>query len=508
MYRKSQQPELTPENFKLTPGTKLSPDNRWVIMAELIPWHEFEEEYAKTFDPEKGAPAKLFRIALGSLIIKEKLGVSDRETVEQIKENPYLQYFIGLKSYSFEAPFESSMLVHFRQRISVELVNKVNEKMVKQGREKTEVKEENSESVEEEIGEKKNKGKLILDATCAPADIRYPTDLEILNQARKSTETIIDILYYTLKGKLKKKPRTRRNIARKQYLEIAKKRRPSQNETRKAIGQQLKYIKKNLSHIERLISEGATVESLNKRQTNLLSVVKKVYEQQLEMWEKKTQSVAQRIVSITQPHIRPIVRGKAGKPTEFGAKLSVSCVDNYVFLDRISWENFNESGDLKEQVEKFKKTYGYYPESVHVDRIYRTRANRAWCKERGIRISDPKLGRPPKNVSDLDKKQAIDDERFRNAIEGKFGQAKRRFSLNLVMTKLPETEETAIAITFLTVNLSKLLRQLLSLFFSLFLKSKTDELNSQHYIIKNYTSSNFTAVKLIDCQGNYWPLVA
>lgn len=109
---------------------------------------------------------------------------------------------------------------------------------------------------------------------------------------------------------------------------------------------------------------------------------------------------------MTQPHIRPIVRGKAGKPTEFGAKLSVSCVDNYIFLDRISWENFNESRDLKEQVEKYRKTYGYYPESVHVDKIYRTKENRAWCKERGIRMSGPKLGRPPKNISQQDKKQA------------------------------------------------------------------------------------------------------
>jgi hypothetical protein len=122
-------------------------------------------------------------------------------------------------------------------------------------------------------------------------------------------------------------------------------------------------------------------------------------------------------------------------------------------LDRISWENFNESGDLKLQVEKYRETYGCYPESIHVDRIYRTRENRAWCQERGIRMSGPKLGRPPKNISDFEKKQARDDERFRNAIEGKFGQAKRTFSLNLVMTKLPETSETSIAITFLVVNL-------------------------------------------------------
>ena len=131
MYRQSQEPPITPENFELSPGTKLSTDNRWVIMASLIPWDDFEEEYAKLFDAEKGAPAKSFRMALGSLIIKETLGTSDRETIEQIKENPYLQYFIGLNSYQQEPPVEASMLVHFRKRIDVELVNKINEEMVK-----------------------------------------------------------------------------------------------------------------------------------------------------------------------------------------------------------------------------------------------------------------------------------------------------------------------------------------------------------------------------------------
>ena len=112
---------------------------------------------------------------------------------------------------------------------------------------------------------------------------------------------------------------------------------------------------------------------------------------------------------------------------------------------------------------------GYYPSSVHVDRIYRTRENRAWCKEKGIRISGPPLGRPPKNVSKETKKQAQDDERFRNAIEGKFGQGKRRYGLNCIMTKLSETSETSIAITFLVINLSTLLRQVNCLFLSLFL---------------------------------------
>ncbi len=105
-----------------------------------------------------------------------------------------------------------------------------------------------------------------------------------------------------------------------------------------------------------------------------------------------------------------------------------------------------------------------YPESVHVDRIYRTRSNRAFCKERGIRISGPPLGRPPAFVSNEKKKQAQQDETVRNAIEGKFGVSKRRFNLNRVMAKLPHTSPTAIAITFLVMNLSTLLRQVFCLF--------------------------------------------
>jgi hypothetical protein len=191
----------------------------------------------------------------------------------------------------------------------------------------------------------------------------------------------------------------------------------------------------------------------------MLLVVNEVYRQQLSMFENKKNSIENRIVSLSQPHIRPIVRGKARGSVEFGAKLSASTYNGYVFLDRLSWDNFNESGDLKAQVEKYKSLTGYYPESVHADKIYRTRKNREWCKEKGIRLSGPPLGRPPLNVSLEDKKQARLDESVRNSIEGKFGEGKRRYSLNKIMTKLPNTSVTSIAIIFLVMNLSKLVRQ-------------------------------------------------
>jgi len=202
-------------------------------------------------------------------------------------------------------------------------------------------------------------------------------------------------------------------------------------------------------------------------------VARELFRQQLEMYENNSHRVDDRIVSISQPHIRPIVRGKAGRPTEFGAKLSISVVRGFSFVDRRSWDSYNEGSDLIEQIETYRRRFGCYPESVHVDKIYRTRENRAYCKKHGIRMSGSPLGRrifrmttQAQTVSATDKKQAAVDEAIRNQVEGKFGQAKRRFSLGRIMTKLASTSAAQISLRFLVMNLERALRQL---FLSLFL---------------------------------------
>ena len=172
------------------------------------------------------------------------------------------------------------------------------------------------------------------------------------------------------------------------------------------------------------------------------------------------------MVIISQPHVRPIKRGKAGRETEFGAKLSISVVNGFSFVDRLSWDNYNEGADLVEQIETFHHRFGCYPESVHVDKIYRTRANRTFCKAHGIRMSGPPLGRPPKHVLAEEKKQAVADEAIRNCVEGKFGQGKRRFGLGRIMAKLASTSATQIALSFLVMNLEMALKRF---FFSLLL---------------------------------------
>jgi transposase, IS5 family len=496
MYRTSPPGQLSFENFYLPFGGKLSSDNRWVKLAKLIPWETLEAKYAEQFSATMGAPAKSFRVALGTLIIKEKLGTSDEETVEQIRENPYLQYFLGKSEYHDEAPFDPSMLVHFRKRLSLELLGQVNEAVVEamlgvSGDSPEPQTTASSESSSE--ASPPNQGQLIVDATCAPADIRYPTDLSLLNEARENSEIILDTLYLQVIDQFKTKPRTYRKLARKAFLSVSRTRRPSRKLRRKGIRQQLNYLGRNLRHIDALIAAGAQVAQLSRRQYRMLLVITEVMRQQRAMYETKTQRIDDRIVSITQPHVRPIVRGKAGVPVEFGAKLSVSCINGCVFLDRLSWDNFNESTHLQDQVEAYRIRFGCYPESVHADQIYRTRDNRSWCKAHGIRLSGPPLGRPKQDQSVQDelKQQARKDQKVRVWIEGKFGQAKRRFSLARVMAKLADTAQSAIAITFLVLNLERWLRLLLILLFGLFALG----LQALHRFLERYEAAKTVIVK-------------
>lgn len=133
MYRREHLHQLSFEDFFLQFGGKLSGDNRWIKLAELIPWDELEDDYAAQFCKGFGAPAKPFCMALAALIIKARLGLMDEELVEQIKENPYLQFFIGLEAFQYSAPFDPSMIVYFRKRLPAAIVNDCNERIVRYG---------------------------------------------------------------------------------------------------------------------------------------------------------------------------------------------------------------------------------------------------------------------------------------------------------------------------------------------------------------------------------------
>jgi IS5 family transposase len=184
------------------------------------------------------------------------------------------------------------------------------------------------------------------------------------------------------------------------------------------------------------------------------------------MHEERSHRIADRIVSISQPHVRPIVRGKAGKKVEFGAKVSISHLkDGYVVIDHLNWDAYNEGGDLIGQIESYKDRFGCYPASVHADTIYRTRENRRYCKERDIRLSGKALGRPKKETAEnkeqlkAERHRTRQDEKDRIPVEGAFGNLKRKGTLDRIMAKLAHTSESVIHVAIIVLNLNKWLRE-------------------------------------------------
>lgn len=494
--------------FAMPFGGEINPDNRWVRKRDLFPWTYIEELYEETLSgSDKGCAAIAASVAFGAIYIQEFFGITDRETVAQIQENPYLQYFIGYQSYRPEEPFDHSQMVTFRKRFSKEILDKINRRIAAEAlglmsegsvthedetgseedensgdggssgesgapgeRQDSDEPIEDTRTFEEKAAE--NSGQLIVDATCIPADIPYPTDVNLLNESREKSEEIIDQLHAPHKGILKR-PRTYRERAHKKYVVFSKQRKPSRKKIRKAIKKQLGYLKRNLAAIKDMVeTREPGLSLLSKRHYKLLLVINEVYRQQRYMYDKNIHKVDHRIVNIYQPHVRPIVRGKAGTPTEFGPKISISLQEGLSFVDRLNWEAYNESGDLPEQIERYKQRHGRYPKSAHADQLYRTRKNRKYCHDRGIRLSGPRLGRPPKETEENKeylarlKQQQRQDECDRQAVEGKFGQGKRRFRLDHIMTKLAVTSETTIMMAFIIMNIEKILKDLL---FGLFL---------------------------------------
>ena len=462
--------QLSFSDFRTPFEQGLDGNNRWIRLANQIPWDDLARIYVNSLRTDFGRPSVDARVVIGAMIIKHKKCLSDDETIEEIQENPYLQFFLGFTEFSHQRVFDPSLFVALRKRMGAEVFEQMNQAFLatietsqqrKVQKSKPNRKANCSDSQEnisescqsstDKASDKKvaNHGTLIVDASVAPQDIKYPTDLDLLNACRENTEQIIDELYVVERGK--RKPRTYRKIARNDYLATARKKKKSKKILRQSIRKQLNYVKRNIKIIHRLLD--STTQWSSFRSMRNFWIIQEIYRQQQEMYDNRSHKISDRIVSLSQPHVRPIVRGKAGKDVEFGAKLSVSLVNGFAHLDRISWDAYNESGDLISQVENYRSRYGFYPEVVISDNIYGTRDNRKQLELKGIRFSGKSLGRPIK-LSRQQKQMLRTEARLRNRIEGKFGEGKRKYDLNLVKAKTMNTSESWIAAVFFVMNLA------------------------------------------------------
>lgn len=454
--------QLTIEEFKTPFETSLLEDNRWVQLAKLVPWDSFAGAYISMMNADIGRPGLSPRMVLGALIIKHRENLDDRGVIAAIQENVYMQYFVGLKGFSPEPIFDPSLFVELRKRVGAKTFDQLNADLIKSVSQKDDQKHNSKKpggpDKDREDSRADNKGKLQMDATVADQYITYPTDSNILNSSRKQCEKMIDKLY-ELNGKEGTKPRTYRRKMDTAFLNYSKKKNKSKATHRKMNRKLLECVNRDLRHIDTFLDVFQADQRsfpLNRKEHKMLLVIRTVYLQQRQMYDEKSNSCKDRIVSIFQPHVRPIPRGKVNARIEFGSKLGVSLDQGFARIDTFSWNAYNESSDLIPQVESYKKLHGHYPGLVQVDKIYATRENRKWLSERFIRITAPALGRKSKaqkEESYYRKAKRKAEARERNQIEGKFGQGKNGYNLNKIRATLQETSESWVAAIFFIMNL-------------------------------------------------------
>lgn len=437
--------QLSFVNFNTTCGMQLDQDNEWIKLAKQLPWSAWEPLYQALFSSETGNVAKSARMVLGSLILQQRMGFTDRGLVDQIKQNPYYQYFIGLDAFQHTEPFSRTLLVEWRKRVDLHFIIRANDILC--------------DASPKAFNFRKRKGNTshgtliatqICDATVAPQYIRFPQDTSLLNEARCKLEAMIDFFCdrYGLK-----KPRTYRKVAHKDYLAFARSKRPSAEKIREAVKAQLSYVRRDLGYVENFMHQGYAPMI---KQIDSYITICELYKQQQYMFDNNTHKVENRIVSISQPYVRPIVRGKTKAPTEFGAKLHLSVDENgFGRIESLSFNAYNEGPMLVDAINAYKYRNDCYPERVLVDQIYRTQANIRFCKEHGIRISGPKLGRPAKDTATVrkERKTANQDNTDRIEIERYFSTAKRRNGMGIINKKREDTSLSTIAMSVMVTNI-------------------------------------------------------
>jgi hypothetical protein len=377
---------------------------------------------------------------IGALILKHILCVSDEEITQQISENPYLQYFIGMDDFRSRAPFHYSSLSNARQRLG----------------------EKEFEAFERYLIESLIKEKLIhpkgfhVDATVFESDITYPTDSGLLNKAREYCVNQIR----SLSKKGGQKVRTSCRKAQQEYRGFQKKKRKTKKEIRRMNKSLLQYLRRNIRQLTEIIAEVELKgHYVSGQLLERLETIREIYKQQKYMYDNQTHQVSSRIVSLSKPYVRPIVRGKSGKEVEFGLKGNLSYVDAYLFLDHYDYESFHEGALLPESIEKFEGRFNKHAAWASGDQIYGTRENRRYLndlKEEGIEIrtSMKPLGRPKQDGSyDRNKRWRRKKQRERNQIEGAFGVTKEHYLLKKVRARRPDTELSWIQMGLLSHNL-------------------------------------------------------
>jgi len=431
MYRHKDRKTLSLFSDLFPFGGRLDQNNRWLRIAELIPWAELEEQYAKHFS-DVGRPAKDAQLVIGLLLLKHMTGLSDEGVVKEVLENPYMQAFCGFEQFVTGEILDPSTLTKMRERLGLEFFNELENKTYKM-------------LIERKIIKAKG---MLVDATVFPEQIKYPNDVGLLNDVREWLVKNIKRL-----GKvIGEKYRTYCRTARKDYLNFSKKKTKTKKSINKAKKQMLQYVRRNSKQLKDAIEQvKAKGQRVKQDIIERLQVAEKIYHQQLEMYKRKTNRVRDRIVSFHRPYVRPIKRGKQGKKVEFGGKGALVHVGGFLFLDHFAHEAFAEEALTAQHLVGYVERFGKLPPYICADTKYGTRDNREFLQRLKIRASFKPLGRKSKDGK-YDR-WFKDKQRERNRIEGSFGNGKQHYGLDRVRYSIKDGSEIWVRAGILAMNM-------------------------------------------------------
>ena len=289
------------------------------------------------------------------------------------------------------------------------------------------------------------------DATCYESEMRYPTDQKLLWECVKKTYKIM----CEVSGRMGvHRPRTKYLDVEKACLSYRKQRKHSNTQTRKMTRRLLNLLGKILKEIRRMERGCDVPELLTVKEKSLVDIITKVYRQQRNHFDSgdRRESIPDRIVSVSKPYVRPIVRGKEVKSVEFGAKCNNIMVDGISFIEKMSFNAFNEGTRLQHCVKMHRRLFGVDVKKIGGDASYAGTDNRGFCKENGIQTSFVKRGRPTQEKKEQDYvRQELARVRA-TAMEGSFGIQKEHYAMRRIKARKKETEILYIFFGIHTAN--------------------------------------------------------
>jgi IS5 family transposase len=312
----------------------INPGHPLVLLAERIPWAEFEKEYKDLYS-NTGRPAKPIRLMVSLLILKQLHNLGDETVVEQWVQNPYFQYFSGEKEFQWKAPCDPSDLVHFRKRIGEDKINKILEVSIK---------------IQDD---KVHKDRVLIDTTVQEKNITFPTDVKmrvrVIGKCRQIAKSEGIILRQSYK-------RTVKELVLMQRFSRSKKQKKKADKAKK----RLKTI------ANRLIREVnyKLPEQRKEYYQPILAKYEKAVNQKLEDKEK--------VYSLHEPETSCIAKGKAHKKYEFGSKISISLSKNKNLILGVATfkGNPHDSQTLSKAIANTTAVTGVAIKTAIVDRGY------------------------------------------------------------------------------------------------------------------------------------------